>query len=178
MRSPCGRTSVGLVHWICEYEAHNAIMEMAPIMDELELHDERRRQAVDEFSILHALSVDARPLPGAQVTAGEEEERLSKLRAEKVTSCNTRSLKIQTEVTAEHAKFNTATSTLAILDHRKGQYDIDHAEERAKLVDAMPAMETRLKSQKDRLSELEASFKSVVDVFDKMDAAARKGRRR
>ena len=164
-----------LSHWICEYEAHNAIMEMAPIMDELELHDERRRQAVDEFSILHARFQLMHDHYQAQVTAGEaEEERLSKLRAEKVTSYNTRSLKIQTEVTAEHAKFNTATSTLAILDHRKGQYDIDHAEERAKLVDAMPAMETRLKSQKDRLSELEASFKSVVDVFDKMDAAARK----
>ena len=35
-------------------------------------------------------------------------------------------------------------------------------------------METRLKEQRTRLQELEDSSKSVVEIFDKMDAAARK----
>ena len=163
-----------LTHWIGEFEAHNAVMDKALIMDELELHDERRRQSVDEFSVLHARFQLIHDHCQAQVIAGEaDEERLSKLRAEKVAGYNTRSLAIQTDVTAEQAKITTTTSTLSMLDRRKAQYETDRAEERGQLVNAVPAMETRLNLQQERLLALEASSKSVVEVFDKMDEAAR-----
>lgn len=163
-----------LTHWIGEYEAHNAVMDKALIMDELELHDERRRQSVDEFSLLHARFQLMHDHYQAQVIAGEVEEvRLSKLRAEKITGYNTRSLAIQTDVTAEQAKITTTTSTLSMLDRRKAQYETDRAEERGQLVNAVPGMETRLNLQQERLQALEVSSKLVVDVFDKMDEAAR-----
>ena len=164
-----------LTHWIGEYEAHNAVMDKAPIMDELELLDQQRRQAVDEFSVLHARFQLMHDHYQAQVIAGEgEEQRLSKLRTELVTDFNARSLALQTAVTAEQAKINSASSTLSALDRRKQQFDEDKADERAQAVDALPEMETRLKEQRTRLQELEDSSKSVVEIFDKMDAAARK----
>ena len=63
-----------LTHWIGEYEAHNAVMDKAPIMDELELLDQQRRQAVDEFSVLHARFQLMHDHYQAQVIAGEGEE--------------------------------------------------------------------------------------------------------
>lgn len=164
-----------LTHWIGEYEAHNAVMEKASIMDELELHDQQRRQAVDEFAVLHASFQLMHDHYQAQVIAGEgEEQRLSGLRTQLVSDFNTRSLALQTAVTAEQAKINSATSTLSALDRRKQQFDEDKADERAQAVDALPEMETRLKAQRSRLQELEDSSRSVVEIFDKMDAAARK----
>ncbi len=164
-----------LTHWIGEYEAHNAVMNKAPIMDELELLDQQRRQAVDEFSVLHARFQLMHDHYQDQVIAGEaEEQRLGNLRTQLVFDFNTRSLTLQTAVTAEQAKLDSATSTLSALDRRKQQLDEDKAEERAQAVDGLPEMETRLKLQRTRLQELEDSSKSVVEVFDKMDAAARK----
>lgn len=164
-----------LTHWIGEYEAHNAVMEKASIMDELELHDQQRRQAADEFAVLHARFQLMQDHYQAQVIAGEaEEERLSTLRTQVVNDFNTRSLTLQTAVTAEQAKINSANSTLSALDRRKQQFEADKADERAQAVDALPEMETRLKEQRTRLQELEDSSKSVVEIFDKMDAAARK----
>ncbi|MDD2991843.1 MAG: ATP-binding protein [Zoogloea sp.] len=164
-----------LTHWIGEYEAHNAVMEKAPIMEELEQHDQHRRQAVDEFAVLHARFELMRDHYLAQVVAGEaEEERLRNLRTQQVSDFNARSLTLQTAVTAEQAKINGATSTLSALDRRKLQFDADKADDRALAVDALPETETRVKAQRARLQELEASSKSVVEVFDKMDAGARK----
>lgn len=164
-----------LTHWIGEYEAHNAVMNKAPIMDELELLDQQRRQAINEFSVLHARFQLMHDHYQDQVIAGEaEEQRLGNLRTQLVCDFNTRSLTLQTAVTAEQAKLDSATSTLSALDRRKQQLDEDKAEERAQAVDGLPEMETRLKLQRTRLQELEDSSKSVVEVFDKMDAAARK----
>ena len=164
-----------LTHWIGEYEAHNAVMEKTSIMDELELHDQQRRQAVDEFAVLHARFQLMHDHYQAQVIAGEgEEQRLSTMRTQLVSDFNTRSLALQTSVTAEQAKINSATSTLSALDRRKQQFVEDKADERAQAVDALPEMETRLKEQRTRLQELEDSSRSVVEIFDKMDAAARK----
>lgn len=164
-----------LTHWIGEYEAHNAVMEKAPIMEELEQQDQQRRQAIDEFAVLHARFQLMHDHYQALVVAGEaEEERLRNLRTQQMSDFNTRSLALQTSVTAEQATINSATSTLSALDRRKQQFEEDKADERAQTVDALPEMETRLKSQRTRLQELEDSSKSVVEVFDKMDAAARK----
>ena len=164
-----------LTHWIGEFEAHNAVMEKAPIMEELEIHDQQRRHAVDEFAVLHARFQLMHDHYQAQVVAGEvEEQRMSNLRTQLVSDFNTRSLAIQTADTAEQAKINSATSTLSALDRRKHQFDEDKADERAQAVDALPEMESRLKEQRTRLQELEDSSKSVVEIFDKMDAAARK----
>ena len=164
-----------LTHWIGEYEAHNAVMDKTSVMDELDLLDQQRRQAVDEFAVLHARFQLMHDHYQAMVIAGEaEEERLSKLRTKMVSEFNTRSLSIQTSVTAEQAKIDAAASTLSALDRRKQQYVTDKADERARAVDTLPEMGTRLKAQRTRLQELEESSKSVVEVFDKLDAAARK----
>ena len=164
-----------LTHWIGEYEAHNAVMDKAPIMEELERHDLQRRQAVDEFAVLHARFQLMHDHYQAQVVSGEaEEERLHKLRTQTVSDFNAQSLALQTSATAEQAKINSATSTLSALDRRKQQFEADKADERAQAVNALPEMETRLKAQRTRLQELEDSSKSVVEIFDKMDAAARK----
>lgn len=164
-----------LTHWIGEYEAHNAVMEKTPVMDELELLDQQRRQTVDEFAVLHARFQLMHDHYQALVISSEaEEERLIKLRTQNVSDFNARSLSIQTSVTAEQAKIDAATTTLSTLDRRKQQYGMDKADERTQAVDALPEMETRLKTQRTRLEELEKSSKSVVEVFDQMDAAARK----
>ena len=164
-----------LTHWIGEYEAHNAVMEKAPIMEELEQHDQQRRQAVDEFAVLHARFQLMHDHYQDKVRAGETEgQRLSNLRTELVSDFNTRSLALQTSVTAEQAKINSANSTLSALDRRKQQFGEDKADERAQAVDALPEMETRLKEQRTRLQELEDSSKSVVEVFDRMDTTSRK----
>ena len=164
-----------LMHWIGEFEAHQAIMEMAPIMDELERHDGQRRQAVDEFSVLHARFQLMHDHYLDNVRAGEAEEaRLTTLRTTKVTGYNERSLKIQTEVTTEQAKITTTSSMLSRLDTLKEKFKADGAEERTQLVAAVPEMETRLKAQQERLLALEDSSKSVVEVFDQMAEAASK----
>lgn len=164
-----------LTHWIGEYEAHNAVMEKTSVMGELELLDQQRRQAVDEFAVLHARFELTHDHHQAQVIASQaEEERLSTLRTQMVSAFNARSLSIQTSVTTEQAKIEAATTTLLTLDRRKQQYGVDKADERAQAVDALPEVETRAKAQRTRLQELEESSKSVVEVFDKMDAAARK----
>ena len=163
-----------LMHWIGEYEAHNAIMEKAPIMDELESLDQQRRQIINEFSVLHARFHLMHEHYKTQVTAGEaEEERLGAQRTQKVLSYNAQSLALQTSESEAKAKITTETSTLASLDQRKKQYEKDEAEKRAVAVDGLPTAETRLRTQRERLQELEKSSQSVVEVFDKMEAAAR-----
>ena len=125
-----------LTHWIGEYEAHNAVMDKAPIMEELERHDLQRRQAVDEFAVLHARFQLMHDHYQAQVVSGEaEEERLHKLRTQTVSDFNAQSLALQTSATAEQAKINSATSTLSALDRRKQQFEADKADERAQAVE-------------------------------------------
>lgn len=164
-----------LTHWIGENEAHNAVMDKAAIMDELELLDQQRRQAVDEFTVLHARFQLMHDHYQTQAIAGEREgQRLSALRAQLLSDFSTRSLVLQTAIATEQAKINSTASMLSALDRHKQQFDEDKAEERAQIVDGLPEMETRLKLQRERLQELEGSSKSVVEIFDKMDAAARK----
>ena len=75
-----------LTQWIAEYEAHNAVMGKASIMEEPELADQQRRHAVDEFSTLHASFQLIHDHYQAEIGAGEaEEDRLRNLRNQKLS---------------------------------------------------------------------------------------------
>ena len=163
-----------LTQWIAEYEAHNAVMGKASIMEELELADQQRRHAVDEFSTLHASFQLIHDHYQAEILAGEaEEDRLRNLRNQKLSDYSRQSIALMEQVNAEVAKINSIDGTIRALDTHKRQYDTEKAEARAAMVDGLPEMQTRLTGQQSRLAELEASSKSVVEVFDKLELDAR-----
>ena len=163
-----------LLHWIAEFDAHNAIMEMAPVMDELELADQQRREIENEFSRLHASFQLMHDYFEKMVLAGEaEEKQLSLARADKVKRYGEQSLSLMEKVNAQKALHKTETDTLTTLDARHAGYEKDKAPARASAVDALPEMGTRQTRLKTQLEALEASSKSVTEFFDKLDAEAK-----
>ncbi len=164
-----------LLQWISEYEAHARMMEKASVMEELELADRQRKRSVEDFCRLAAtFQILLERLTDDVRTAEREEERLRAEGNDLRRDYGQSLLVLHDQANGCKSALREASDRLTSARRRHKQYADEKAEARTKAVDDLPLVQKQRERLQTNLSELEASSRSVVEIFERMSADAHK----
>jgi hypothetical protein len=163
-----------LLHWVSEYEAHYAVMEKLPVMNDLEQLDQKRRLSEADFSRLHARFKLLHDHHQEQVVLAEKAEEAAK--DDKKTTEKTygdRLRELDDKKRSEESKATQAKNSLENISHRKDAFEKDGADGKVAKVNSLPQLNQELEPLEAQFAKLRDEAKSITVVFDEMESTAK-----
>lgn len=163
-----------LLHWVSEYEAHYAVMEKLPVMNDLEQLDQKRRLSEADFSRLHTrfkLLHDHHQEQAGLAEKTEEAAKEDKTAAEKTYGDRLREL--DDKKRAEESKATQAKNSVENINRRKDAFEKDAADSKVAKVKSLPLLNRELEPLEAQFKKLKEEAKSITAVFDDMESTAK-----
>lgn len=162
-----------LQQWLKEYEAYNAVMAKAPLMEALEQLELERGNINTTFSRLHAQFSLLKDHFLALVQRLEKEELSQRNELERKTSDFAK----QIAGSIDKCKDATATAEnlkrqIDFLKERKSAYTTNGIDGILASADALPSLTIDLDNTRRQLATLEQESKSITEIFTEMDREA------